>query len=75
MYFFKCHIKNETSVSLNNKFFNNGGRFKIQDDSIIVEMKKKRRLQILMESLQKHRGVKILWLGNRKLLFKLWASS
>ncbi|GBE35554.1 hypothetical protein BMS3Bbin06_02095 [bacterium BMS3Bbin06] len=68
-------FENETSASLNSKFFNNGGRFKIQDDSIIVEMKKKRHLQILMESLQKYRNVKIPWLKNRKLFFKLWATS
>jgi len=66
---------NETSASLNSKFFNNGGRFKIQDDSIIVEMKKKRHLQILMDSLLKYRHVKIPWLDNRMLLFKLWATS
>ncbi|HEC98698.1 MAG TPA: hypothetical protein ENI58_11225, partial [Nitrospirae bacterium] len=62
-------FENETSASLNSKFFNNGGRFKIQDDSIIVEMKKKRHLQILMESLLKYRNVNIPWLVNRKLLF------
>lgn len=68
-------FENETSASLNSKFFNNGGRFKIEDDSIIVEMKKKRHLQILMESLLKYRNVKIPWLENRKLFFKLWATS
>jgi transposase len=66
---------NETSASLNSKFFNNGGRFKIQDDSIIVEMKKKRHLQILMDSLLKYKHVKIPWLDNRNLFFKLWATS
>lgn len=68
-------FENETSASLNSKFFNNGGRFKVEDDSIIIEMKKKRHLQILMEFLQKYRNVKIPWLENRKPLFKLWATS
>lgn len=68
-------FEKETSGSLNGKFFNNGGQFKIQNDSIIIEMKKKRHLPLLMESLLKYQNVKIPWLGNRKLVFKLWATS
>ncbi|VAX22531.1 hypothetical protein MNBD_IGNAVI01-1219 [hydrothermal vent metagenome] len=68
-------FENETSGSLSSKFFNNGGQFKIENDSIIVEMKKKRHLQILMEALQKYKNVKIPWLENRKIKYRLWATS
>jgi hypothetical protein len=46
-------FENETSGSLSSKFFDNGDQFKIESDSIIVEMKKKRHLQILMEAIKK----------------------
>ncbi len=68
-------FEKETSCSLNSKFFNNGGQFKIQNGFIIIEMKKKRHLPLLMESLLKYQNVKIPWLDNRKLVFKLWATS
>ena len=68
-------FENETSGSLNSKFFNNGGQFKIENDSITIEMKKKRHLQILMEVLQKYKNVKIPWLENRKIKYRLWATS
>lgn len=68
-------FEKETSASLNSKFFSNGGQLKIEDDAVVVEMKKKRYLQILMEILQKYKNVKIPWLGNRKLLYRLWTTS
>lgn len=68
-------FERETSCSLNGKFFNNGGQFKIQNDSIIIEMKKKRHLPLLMEALLKYQKVRIPWLDNRKLIFKLWTTS
>jgi len=68
-------FERETSCSLNGKFFNNGGQFKVQNDSIIIEMKKTRHLPLLMESLLKYQHVKIPWLDNRKLLFKLWTTT
>ena len=68
-------FENETSGSLNSKFFNNGGQFKIEKDSIIIEMKKKRHIQILMEAISGYKNVKIPWLENRKLKFRLWTTS
>ncbi|MCP4373967.1 MAG: hypothetical protein GY797_38560 [Deltaproteobacteria bacterium] len=68
-------FENETSGSLSSKFFDNGGQFKIESDSIIVEMKKKRHLQILMEAIKKYRNVKIPWLEKRKIKYRLWATS
>lgn len=68
-------FENETSGSLNCKFFNNGGQFQIENNNIIVEMKKKRHLPLLMEFLSKYKNVEIPWLGNRKIDFRLWATS
>lgn len=68
-------FENETSGSLSSKFFDNGGQFKIENDSIIVEMKKKRHLQILMEAIKKYKNVKIPWLEKRKIKYRLWATS
>jgi hypothetical protein len=68
-------FEKETASSLNSKFFSNGGQFKIVKDAIIVELKKKRHLPILLEAMKPHDNTKIPWLGNRKFLFKLWATS
>lgn len=68
-------FERETSGSLNGKFFNNGGQFQIQNGSIAIEMKKKRHLPLLMDALFKYQNEKIPWLDNRKLIFKLWATS
>lgn len=68
-------FEKETSGSLNSKFFNNGGQFKIGKKFITLEMKKKRHLQILMEALEKYKNVKIPWLQNKKMKFLLWATS
>ncbi|ODS33930.1 MAG: putative orf [Candidatus Scalindua rubra] len=68
-------FENETSGSLNSKFFNNGGQFQIEKDLIIIEMKKKRHIQILMEAISRYKNVKIPWLEDRKLKFRLWTTS
>lgn len=67
-------FENETSDSLNTKFFNNGGQIRIHNDFITIEMKKKRHLPLLMDALIKYQNVKIPWLNNRRLVFKLWAT-
>lgn len=68
-------FEKQSSSSLNSKFFNNGGRFCIQKDSIIIEMKKKRHLPLLIESLKFYKNTTIPWLNNKKLVFELWATS
>lgn len=68
-------FEKQSSGSLNSKFFNNGGRFSIQKDSIIIEMKKKRHLPLLIEALKFYKETTIPWLNNKKLIFKLWATS
>lgn len=68
-------FEKETASSLNTKFFSNGGQFTIVKDAIIVELKKKRHLPILLDAMKPYDDTKIPWLGNRKLVFKLWATS
>jgi hypothetical protein len=58
-----------------NKFFSNGGSFKIIDDCIKIEFKKKRHLPLLMEYLQKLTDVTIPWLGGKKLEFSIASTS
>jgi len=67
-------FERETSSSLSSKFFNNGGQFTIDNDKIIIHMKKKRHLPILMEALESFKEPKIPWLDGRKLVFKLWTT-
>jgi transposase len=65
----------ETSFSLNNKFFVNSGQFTIEDKTIKVDLKKKRHLPILMESLAQFKDQKIPWLGDRTIEFNMWSKS
>lgn len=68
-------FENETSFSLNNKFFSNSGQFKIEDTTIKVDLKKKRHLPILIDALDKYKDQKIPWLGNRTIEFNMWTKS
>jgi hypothetical protein len=68
-------FEKETSGSLSNKFFTNGGQFTIDNDKITIEMKKKRHLPTLMDALEVYNDTPIPWMDNRKLVFKLWATS
>ena len=68
-------FEKETSLSLNNKFFCNGGQLTIRPDNVMVELKKKRHLPLLIELMHKYRDTKIPWLGGRKLEFCTWSMS
>jgi len=68
-------FEKEISSSLSSKFFTNGGQFTIDNDTIIIEMKKKRHLPILIDALEAYQETTIPWLNERKLTFKLWATS
>ena len=50
-------------------------KFSIDDDTIIIEMKKKRHLPILLDALEAYEETPIPWLEDKKLLFKLWSTS
>ncbi len=68
-------FEKEISTSLSTKFFTNGGQFTIDDDTIIIEMKKKRHLPILLDALEAYEETTIPWLEDKKLIFKLWSTS
>jgi len=68
-------FERETAVSLNAKFFANGGHFTIKNDRIRIELKKKRHLPLLIDALKKYKNKSISWLGNRRLCFELDATS
>lgn len=68
-------FEKEISSSLSSKFFTNGGQFTIDNDTIVIEMKKKRHLPILIDALESYQETIIPWLDHRKLVFKLWATS
>lgn len=68
-------FERESSSSLNSKFFTNGGQFTIDKDVITIEMKKKRHLPLLIDLLEAYQETTIPWLNDRKLVFKLWATS
>jgi len=68
-------FEKEISTSLSSKFFTNGGQFTIDDDTIIIEMKKKRHLPILLDALEAYEETPIPWLEDKKLVFKLWSTS
>jgi len=68
-------FERESSISLNSKFFAGGGQFTIDKDTVTIEMKKRRHLPILMDALEAYQETPIPWLNNRKLVFKLWATS
>ena len=70
-----ARFEDEVSGSLNNKFFQNGGQFTINNDAIVIELKKKRHLPILMDALEAYQETAIPWLDNRKLIFRPWAVS
>ncbi|MBU1599185.1 transposase [bacterium] len=68
-------FERESSSSLNSKFFAGGGQFTVDKDTITIEMKKRRHLPILMDALEAYQETPIPWLSNRRLVFKLWATS
>ena len=57
------------------KFIANGGNVKIKGESIAVEMKKKRELPLLLETMTRYKESKYEWLNNRSLYFTGAASS
>lgn len=57
------------------KFIVNSGRIKIDEEQIIVELKKKRDLPQLLEVIQKFPAYQYPWLGGKKITFYPSASS
>ncbi len=57
------------------KFIANSGNVKIKDNSITIEMKKKRELPLLLETMTSYKESKYEWLNNMPLDFMGAASS
>ena len=51
------------------KFIANSGNIAIKDNKIRVEMKKKRELPLLLETMDRYKGAKFEWLNNMKIDF------
>ena len=51
------------------KFIANSGNIAIKDNKIRVEMKKKRELPLLLETMKRYQGTKLEWLNNMKIDF------
>lgn len=61
---------NSTSQIIFEKFLHNNGDVEINDDTIIISLKKKRNLPLLLSLMNQYEGVKIPWLKNKKLFFR-----
>lgn len=58
-----------SDVRLFEKFISNSGEVQISENTIEVKMKKKRDLPVLLAILEKHKNMKIPWLGNKMISF------
>jgi transposase len=67
--------QNMSDERIYKKFIVNSGEIEIQDDSIRIDLKKKRELPQLMEFIQKSNTVEYPWMDNKKICFAASASS
>lgn len=56
--------------NLYEKFLLNSADIQIEKERIIVNLKKKRNLPLLLESMNQFNNLKYAWLGNKKIIFK-----
>lgn len=61
------HVSDQT---LYEKFLLNTADVCINSDEVIVKLKKKRNLPLILEAFQKFTGIKIPWLGYKKLIIE-----
>lgn len=59
-----------TAKSMFEKILFNSADIKVNDDEIIVSLKKKRSLPLLLEIMEEYKNKKIPWLSNKKLSFR-----
>ena len=52
------------------EFIKNAADIKIQGETIVVQLKKKRSLPLIMEKLEQFKDLKYPWLGNKKIRFE-----
>ena len=66
---------NCASVKIYEKFIQNNGFIKIEEEKIFIKMKKKRDLPQLLETMKNFKEIKIPQFGNKKLIFEGLSSS
>lgn len=59
-----------TAKSTFEKILFNTADIKVNDNEIVVCLKKKRTLPLLLEIMEKYKDQKISWLSNKKIIFK-----
>jgi hypothetical protein len=52
-----------------NKFISTPGSIRIDDNHILVKLKRKRSLPLLLEQMNANKGLSYPWIGNRKIVF------
>ncbi len=62
-------FSHSTAVSLFEKFIDNGGQVRIDDDVVMVVLKKKRHVPLLLSALERFQNQPISWMQNRKIRF------
>lgn len=60
---------NCTSTKIYEKFIQNSGTIKIEEEKILIQMKKKRDLPLLLETMKNFEDIKIPQFENRQLVF------
>jgi len=59
-----------TSQSLYEKFITNAADVEIGQDEIVINLKKKRNLPLLLETMNRFQDCRYSWLNNKKLIFQ-----
>ena len=59
-----------TDQNIFEKFFSNSGMVQIGEDSITINLKKKRHLPYILAAMEKFVDLPIPWLENKKIIFR-----
>lgn len=59
-----------SDMRLYREFIKNAADIKIAEDNIVVQLKKKRSLPMVVETLDRFKEMEYSWLGNKKLIFE-----
>jgi hypothetical protein len=61
------HLSDQSLYEL---FLLNSADIEINEESIIIKLKKKRHLPLLLETMDKYKDINYPWLGNKKIIFE-----
>jgi len=59
----------QTAMTMHEKFLYNSATIKVEEEQITVNMKKKRNLPLLLETINKYEEEKYDWLDKKKIVF------